>query len=182
MPWATVADNVRLPLDLAHVPRREADARVADALDGVGLGKFGKVLPRELSGGMQMRVSLARALVTEPDLLLLDEPFGALDEFTRNRLDGDLRELWERRGITVVFVTHSIYEAVYLSSRVVVMGARPGRIIAEVPIDGADEGPLERDDAYRVSEPFMRHCKTLSELIADAHRASVANEATGVQS
>ena len=185
MPWASVADNVRLPLDLAHVPRREADARVADALEGVGLGKFGKVLPRELSGGMQMRASLARALVTEPDLLLLDEPFGALDEFTRNRLDSDLRDLWKRRGITVVFVTHSIYEAVYLSSRVVVMGARPGRIIAEVPIDDANQTAqtaLARDDAYRVSEPFIQHCKTLSELIADAHRASFANEETGVQS
>ncbi|HZZ13704.1 MAG TPA: ABC transporter ATP-binding protein [Paraburkholderia sp.] len=178
MPWASVADNVRLPLDLAHVPRREADARVAEALEGVGLGKFGKVLPRELSGGMQMRASLARALVTEPDLLLLDEPFGALDEFTRNRLDSDLRALWQRRGMTVVFVTHSIYEAVYLSSRVVVMQARPGRIIAEVPIGG----PLARDEAYRVSEPFMQHCKALSELITDAHRASFANEETGVQS
>jgi NitT/TauT family transport system ATP-binding protein len=180
MPWATVADNVRLPLDLARVPRREADARVAEALDGVGLGKFGKVLPRELSGGMQMRASLARALVTEPDLLLLDEPFGALDEFTRNRLDEDLRALWQRRGITVVFVTHSIYEAVYLSSRVVVMQARPGRIIEDVPIE--DTSNAARDDAWRVSEPFMRHCRTLSELITDAHRASHANEETEVQS
>ncbi|MFT4067782.1 ABC transporter ATP-binding protein [Paraburkholderia sp.] len=178
MPWATVADNVRLPLDLARVPRREADARVADALAGVGLARFGKVLPRELSGGMQMRASLARALVTEPDLLLLDEPFGALDEFTRNRLDSDLRALWQRCGMTVVFVTHSIYEAVYLSSRVVVMQARPGRIIAEVPI----EGPLERDDAYRVSTPFMQDCRTLSELIIDAHGASISTEETEVQS
>ena len=178
MPWATVADNVRLPLDLARVPRREADARVAGALAGVGLAKFARVLPRELSGGMQMRASLARALVTEPDLLLLDEPFGALDEFTRNRLDSDLRALWQRRGMTVVFVTHSIYEAVYLSSRVVVMQARPGRIIAEVPIDG----PLERDDAYRVSTPFIQDCKTLSDLIVDAHRASHMNEDAEVQS
>ena len=131
-----------------------------------------------LSGGMQMRASLARALVTEPDLLLLDEPFGALDEFTRNRLDSDLRALWQRRGMTVVFVTHSIYEAVYLSSRVVVMQARPGRIIAEVPIDG----PLERDDAYRVSTPFIQDCKTLSDLIVDAHRASHMNEDAEVQS
>ncbi|SIO59486.1 ABC transporter ATP-binding protein [Paraburkholderia phenazinium] len=178
MPWATVADNVRLPLDLARVPRGEADARVAEALAGVGLAKFARVLPRELSGGMQMRASLARALVTEPDLLLLDEPFGALDEFTRNRLDSDLRALWQRRGMTVVFVTHSIYEAVYLSSRVVVMQARPGRIIAEVPIDG----PLERDDAYRVSTPFIQDCKTLSDLIVDAHRASHMNEDAEVQS
>jgi NitT/TauT family transport system ATP-binding protein len=167
MPWASVADNVRLPLDLARVPRREADQRVAEALEGVGLGKFGQVRPRELSGGMQMRAALARALVTEPDLLLLDEPFGALDEFTRNKLDSDLLALARRRGITVVFVTHSIYEAVYLSSKVVVMQARPGRIIAEVAIDG----PAFRDEAYRVSEPFLRHCKTLSELISDAHRA-----------
>ncbi|MCC8394659.1 ABC transporter ATP-binding protein [Paraburkholderia sp. MMS20-SJTR3] len=184
MPWATVADNVRLPLDLAHVPRREADARVADALAGVGLAKFGNARPRELSGGMQMRASLARALVTEPDLLLLDEPFGALDEFTRNRLDEDLRALWQRRGITVVFVTHSIYEAVTLSSRVVVMQARPGRIIADVPIDDARDAvtgrALERDDAWRVSEPFIRHCRTLSELITDAHRASHANEPSEV--
>ena len=168
MPWASIADNVRLPLDLAGVPRREADARVADALANVGLEKFGKVRPRELSGGMQMRASLARALVTEPDLLLLDEPFGALDEFTRNKLDSDLRALWKKRGMTVVFVTHSIYESVYLSERVVVMQARPGRVIAEVVIDG----PAERGDAYRVSVPFMQHCKTLSDLISDAHRAT----------
>ncbi len=136
MPWASIAANVRLPLDPSHVPRKEADARVADALANVGLAGFGDARPRELSGGMQMRASLARALVTEPDLLLLDEPFGALDEFTRNKLDADLRKLWQSRGMTVVFVTHSIYEAVYLSSRVVVMQARPGRVIADVPIDG----------------------------------------------
>ncbi|WP_174364835.1 ATP-binding cassette domain-containing protein [uncultured Caballeronia sp.] len=169
MPWASIADNVRLPLDLAGVPRRDADARVADALANVGLENFGKVRPRELSGGMQMRASLARALVTEPDLLLLDEPFGALDEFTRNKLDSDLRTLWKKRGMTVVFVTHSIYESVYLSERVVVMQARPGRVIAEVAIDGA----AERDDAYRVSAPFMQHCKTLSDLISDAHHTSL---------
>lgn len=116
-----------------------------------------------------MRASLARALVTEPDLLLLDEPFGALDEFTRNKLDSDLRTLWKKRGMTVVFVTHSIYESVYLSERVVVMQARPGRVIAEVAIDGA----AERDDAYRVSAPFMQHCKTLSDLISDAHHTSL---------
>ncbi|VXC95607.1 putative transport protein (ABC superfamily, atp_bind) [Burkholderia sp. 8Y] len=166
MPWASIADNVRLPLDLAHVPRSEADARVTDALANVGLAGFGTSRPRELSGGMQMRASLARALVTEPELLLLDEPFGALDEFTRNKLDADLRALWKARGMTVVFVTHSIYEAVYLSSRVVVMQARPGRVIADVPIDATQE----RDDAYRVSAPFLAHCKTLSDFISDAHQ------------
>jgi len=178
MPWATIADNVRLPLDLAGVPRREADARVREALEGVGLGRFGAARPRELSGGMQMRASLARSLVTEPDLLLLDEPFGALDEFTRNRLDSDLRALWQRRAMTVVFVTHSIYEAVYLSSRVVVMQARPGRVIADVPIDG----PADREDAWRVSAPFIDHCSGLSKLITDAHAASSPNEESEVQS
>ncbi|RKP50368.1 ABC transporter ATP-binding protein [Pararobbsia silviterrae] len=171
MPWASVADNVRLPLDIARMPRREADERVARALDGVGLGTFGKARPRELSGGMQMRVSLARALVTEPDLLLLDEPFGALDEFTRNKLDSDLRALAKARGMTVVFVTHSLYEAVYLSDKVVVMQARPGRVIAEVEIDAT----VARDDAFRVSQPFLEHCKTLSDLMTDAHRLASAS-------
>lgn len=165
MPWAKVADNVRLPLDLARMPREQADERVRRALALVGLAQFGQVYPCELSGGMQMRVSIARALATEPDLLLMDEPFGALDEFTRNRLDADLRSLWAERGLTVVFVTHSIYEAVYLSSRVVVMAARPGRVIADVAIDG----PAVRDEAYRVSPDFMQHCARLSALLAQAN-------------
>lgn len=165
MPWAKVADNVRLPLDLARMPREQADERARRALALVGLSQFGQVYPRELSGGMQMRVSIARALATEPDLLLMDEPFGALDEFTRNRLDADLRALWAERGLTVVFVTHSIYEAVYLSSRVVVMAARPGRVIADVAIDG----PTVRDEAYRVSPAFMQHCARLSALLTQAN-------------
>ncbi len=165
MPWAGVHDNVRLPLDLARMPRDAADERVRRALALVGLSQFGKVYPRELSGGMQMRVSIARALATEPDLLLMDEPFGALDEFTRNRLDADLRALWAERGLTVVFVTHSIYEAVYLSSRVVVMAARPGRVIADVAIDG----PQERDETFRVSPAFMQYCAQLSALLTQAN-------------
>ncbi len=169
MPWATIEENVRLPLDLAKIPRLRANQLVAEALEGVGLSKFGKFLPRELSGGMQMRASLARAIVTKPDLLLLDEPFGALDEFTRNRLDSDLRELWQKNKMTVVFVTHSIYEAVFISSRVVVMQARPGKIIANMPIDG----PIERNATYRISDPFIQQCKTLSELIAYAHQTDV---------
>jgi len=169
MPWATIEENVRLPLDLAKMPRQRANQLVAEALSGVGLDKFAHALPRELSGGMQMRASLARALVTKPDLLLLDEPFGALDEFTRNRLDADLRNLWQQNNMTVVFVTHSIYEAVYISSRVVMMQARPGRVIANLPIDG----PTLRDAAYRVSDPFMQQCKALSELISDAHHDAV---------
>ncbi|HEX8601110.1 MAG TPA: ABC transporter ATP-binding protein [Pseudoduganella sp.] len=165
MPWAKVLDNVRLPLDLKGVPRAQAAPRVEQALDLVGLAKFGHVYPRELSGGMQMRASIARALATEPNLLLMDEPFGALDEFTRNRLDADLRELWAQRDLTVVFVTHSIYEAVFLSSRVIVMAARPGRVIADVPI----EGPAVRDDAFRISPRFMGYCKQLSDLLVEAN-------------
>ncbi len=165
MPWADVATNARLPLDLRGVPRQDSQTRVARALDLVGLDKFHHAYPRELSGGMQMRASIARALATQPNVLLMDEPFGALDEFTRNRLDADLRRLWAREDLTVVFVTHSIYEAVFLSSKVVVMGARPGRILAEVDIDG----PRERDEKFRVSPPFMRTCEQLSELLTLAN-------------
>ena len=116
MPWASVHANVRLPLDLAGVRRQEADAQVAEALALVGLSKFAKALPRALSGGMQMRVSIARGLVTQPDLLLMDEPFGALDEITRHKLDADLLDLWRKKKLTVIFVTHSIHEAVFLLS------------------------------------------------------------------
>lgn len=165
MPWAKVHDNVRLPLDLAGAPKAQSQPKVQAALELVGLGKFGDVYPRELSGGMQMRASIARALATEPNLLLMDEPFGALDEFTRNKLDSDLRQLWLQRDLTVVFVTHSIFEAVYLSSRVIVMGARPGRVIADVVIDG----PLERDEAYRTSPAFIEQCAHLSRLLAQAN-------------
>ncbi|HRD96245.1 MAG TPA: ABC transporter ATP-binding protein [Rubrivivax sp.] len=166
MPWARVDDNVRLPLDLAGMPRAESDPRVRETLDLVGLSQFARVYPRELSGGMQMRVSIARALAVQPSILLMDEPFGALDEFTRNKLDSDLHQLWEQRGFTVVFVTHSIYEAVFLSSRVVVMAARPGRMIADVAIDA----PPHRDDSYRVSKPFIDNCRVLSEHLARANR------------
>jgi len=165
MPWATVERNVALPLELEGMGRREAAPRAANALAQVGLAEFGRSYPRELSGGMQMRTSLARALVTRPEVLLLDEPFGALDEFTRNRLDGELRQLWARSGMTVVFVTHSIYEAVFLSDRVVVMGARPGRIVATVDVDG----PRERNDAFRVSGEFVARCAQLSAALRDAH-------------
>jgi NitT/TauT family transport system ATP-binding protein len=167
MPWARVQANVRLPLDLERVRRAEADARVAAALALVGLEKFARHLPRELSGGMQMRVSIARGLVTEPHLLLMDEPFGALDEITRNRLDAELLELWRSRRLTVVFVTHSIYEAVYLSNRVVVMAARPGRIVDEVEIDE----PYPRGPEFRVSTAFSRHAKRLQDSLLKASGA-----------
>ncbi len=164
MPWARIDTNVRLPLDLAGDPRDDAAREVATALNLVGLSDAAAQLPRELSGGMQMRASIARALVTSPDLLLMDEPFGALDEFTRQRLDVELLALWATRRLTVVFVTHSIVEAVFLSTRVVVMAARPGRIIASVPI----EEPYPRADAFRLRPAFAAQCQHLSQLVADA--------------
>jgi NitT/TauT family transport system ATP-binding protein len=170
MPWARVAANVRLPLDLAGVERASADRAVADALALVGLAGRAASFPRELSGGMQMRVSIARALVTEPHLLLMDEPFGALDEITRNRLDAELLELWARRSLTVVFVTHSIYEAAFLSTRVMVMSAHPGRIAAEVEIDE----PHPRPDSYRTSQRFAERCARLAAALAAASGAEVA--------
>ena len=164
MPWARALPNVRLPLDLAGVPRREADIAAARALDQVGLRGFENHFPRAISGGMQMRVSIARALVTEPDLLLMDEPFGALDEITRNKLDAELLHWWRAQGQTIVFVTHSIYEAVFLSTRVLVMSARPGRILREVCI----EEPYPRDDAFRSSARFAACCRELFALLGEA--------------
>lgn len=164
MPWASVQANVRLPLDLAGVPRTEADARVSEALALVGLAKFAQALPRALSGGMQMRVSIARGLVTQPDLLLMDEPFGALDEITRHKLDADLLDLWRKKKLTVIFVTHSIHEAVFLSSRVVMMAARPGRVVEEFRIDA----PYPRSADFMVSPEFSRYAKQLQDSLLRA--------------
>jgi NitT/TauT family transport system ATP-binding protein len=164
MPWASVESNVRLPLDLAGMSRAEADRRVADALALVGLRKFATALPRTLSGGMQMRVSIARGLVTEPNLLLMDEPFGALDEITRHKLDAELLWLWRERRLTVAFVTHSIHEAVFLSSRVVMMAARPGRVIEEVAIDE----PHPRTPEFMVSPQFSRYARRLQDSLLRA--------------
>ena len=171
MPWASVQTNVRLPLDLAGVPRADADARVTEALALVGLSKFAHALPRALSGGMQMRVSIARGLVTQPDLLLMDEPFGALDEITRHKLDADLLDLWRKKKLTVIFVTHSIHEAVFLSSRVVMMAARPGRVVEEFRIDA----PYPRTADFMVSPEFSRYAKLLQDSLL---RASVDTEET----
>ncbi|MDM0072384.1 ABC transporter ATP-binding protein [Variovorax sp. J31P207] len=167
MPWASVRTNVRLPLDLAGVPRKEAEDRVAEALELVGLDKFASALPRALSGGMQMRVSIARGLVTQPDLLLMDEPFGALDEITRHKLDAELLELWQKKKLTVIFVTHSIHEAVFLSSRVVMMAARPGRVVEQFRIDE----PYPRRADFMVSPQFSRYAKTLQDSLLRASSA-----------
>jgi NitT/TauT family transport system ATP-binding protein len=173
MPWARVMANVRLPLDLAGVSPRESEPRVRTALQMVGLERFENALPKELSGGMQMRVSIARGLVTEPALLLMDEPFGALDEITRNRLDSDLLGLWQKKKLTVVFVTHSIYEAVYLSTRVVVMAARPGRVVEEVAIDE----PYPRGPDFRVSTAFSHYAKRLQDSLLYASEGANADGA-----
>ena len=175
MPWARVGANVRLPLDLAGVPSREAEPRVAEALRRVGLDGFANHYPRQLSGGMRMRVSIARALVTSPNLLLMDEPFGALDEFTRNKLDADLLKLWWERKLTTVFVTHSIYEAVFLSTRVAVMAARPGRIYKVMEIDE----PQPRDEAFRESARFADLCRELSMWLPDASLPRAARREGG---
>ena len=164
LPWATVFDNVWLPLRLQGRPRRAVAGEVAEALAMVGLDGFARAYPRELSGGMKMRVSIARALVTRPKLLLMDEPFAALDEITRFKLNNDLLRLWQSQSWTVVFVTHSVFESVYLSNRVVVMAARPGRVVAEMPIDA----PFPRDEAFRTSATYNTYCREASAWL---HRA-----------
>lgn len=161
LPWASVFDNVFLPLRLGGLSCKAASPRVDEALAHVGLLGFSRALPRELSGGMKMRCAIARALVTQPELIMMDEPFAALDEVTRFKLNDDLLALKRRFGATIVFVTHSVFEAAYLSTRIVVMSRRAGRIIDEIEVDPA----LARDEDYRSSKTFADICRRASQAL-----------------
>jgi NitT/TauT family transport system ATP-binding protein len=164
MPWATVLRNVTLPLELVGEGSQSRRERASRALERVGLSSFRDSYPRELSGGMRMRVSIARALVTDPPLLLMDEPFAALDEITRFKLNDDLLELWRAVGHTVVFVTHSVFESVYLSSRIIVMTPRPGRVFADLAVDA----PYPRDESFRTSAEYAGQCRIVSQALSRA--------------
>ena len=164
MPWASVFDNVWLPLRLSGLSRTAAAPDVCRILKSVGLSGFEAAFPAELSGGMRMRASIARALVTRPRVLLMDEPFAALDEITRQRLNADLLAWWQSSTLAVLFVTHSVHEAVFLSERVLVMGARPGRVVAEVVIDE----PMPRTPEFRASLRYAKACGEISQALAAA--------------
>ena len=164
MPWATVAQNVFLPFRLRGESYASVKDDILEALKLVGLEKFQTAYPRELSGGMKMRVSIARAMVTRPRLILMDEPFAALDEITRFKLNNDLLELKAKIGCTVIFVTHSVFESVFLSDRIVVMAARPGRVIHELQVDT----PYPRHEDFRTSAEYAAHTRAASEALGEA--------------
>jgi NitT/TauT family transport system ATP-binding protein len=170
MPWASVFDNAWLPLRLAGVSRKAAAERVRGVLHAVGLNDFEAAFPAELSGGMKMRCSIARALVTRPRVLLMDEPFAALDEITRQRLNADLLDWWRSEQLSALFVTHSVFEAVFLSQRVLVMGARPGHVVAELAVDA----PYPRGTEFRASSAYAQACLALSRSLESAQTSTRA--------
>lgn len=175
MPWATVADNVWLPHRLRGMSREDAQPLIAEALERVGLGGRQSAYPRELSGGMRMRVSIARALSLRPRVLLMDEPFAALDEITREKLNDDLNDLWAEHQWTVIYVTHSVYEAAYLSTRIMVMPARPGAFVADVAV----EAPIDRGDGWRANQRFAQiSADVTAQLRAAADIASQSRHAS----
>ena len=165
MPWASIGANIRLPLQLLGIDGRTAELRTRDALSQVGLEKFADSRPHELSGGMKMRASLARALIVKSKLLLMDEPFAALDEISRFKLNDELLALWQKLGCTIVFVTHSVFEAAYLSTRTLVMSSRPGTIVEEVRFLPATE---RFDPQYRTSASFAARARKLSQALERA--------------
>jgi len=166
MPWSSVFGNVFLPLKLTGMDKAAAAPRIMETLSRVGLADFADAYPRELSGGMRMRVSIARAVVTAPRVLLMDEPFAALDEITRFKLNDDLVALWRELHMTVVFVTHSVFESVFLSNRIVVMTSRPGRVSSELAIDTP-----ARDAKFRTSAEYAGYCRDASETLHQAMHA-----------
>ena len=170
MPWASVFDNVWLPLRLLGQSRTAAASTVRQVLASVGLADFEAAYPAQLSGGMKMRASIARALVSQPQVLLMDEPFAALDDITRQRLNTDLLQWWLGNNMAALFVTHSVAEAVFLSQRVLVMAARPGRVVAELRI----EQPYPRSADFRHSAQFAQACRALGDALALASSAGVA--------
>lgn len=161
MPWLNVLHNIKMPLRLSNINNNQSVTRVNECLRLVGLEKFSYLYPNQLSGGMKMRVALARALVTHPKVLLLDEPFAALDELNRFKLNDELLYIFEQKKLTVIFITHSIYESVYLSNRIALLSNQPGSVLEEIRLKNINK----KTTNYRLSQDYLEKCKMISEKI-----------------